>query len=76
MTTCEWQDIFKDNLLEMLEDRGMTQRDLAEDSDLPVATIANYTTKRSTPSIKAIINMAYALDVSIDELIDFGDRIE
>ena len=76
MTTYEWQDIFKDNLLEILEDRGMTQRDLAEDSDLPVATIANYTTKRATPSIKAIINMAYALDVSVDELIDFGDRIE
>lgn len=76
MTILEWQNIFRDNLSEMLEERGMTQCDLAEDSGLAVSTINNYMTNRATPSVKAIVNIAYTLDVPIDELLDFGDRIE
>ena len=76
MTIKEWINVFSDNLVDILEERGMTQMDLAKDSGLSVGSINAYIHKQSPPGIKAIINIAYALDMSIDELIDFGDRIE
>lgn len=76
MTLKEWTDAFGDNLSELLEERGMTQHDLVIDSGLSAGSINAYIRKQSPPGIKAIINIAYALDVSVDELVDFGDRIE
>jgi transcriptional regulator with XRE-family HTH domain len=76
MTLKEWTDTFGDNLSELLVERGMTQHDLAMDSGLSAGSINAYIRKQSPPGIKAIINIAYALDVSVDELVDFGDRIE
>lgn len=76
MTIKEWIDNFGDSLSEILEEKGMTQRDLAKDAGLPISSVNAYIRKQSPPGIKAIINMAYALDMSVDELIDFGERIE
>ena len=76
MTIKEWIDNFGDSLSEILEEKGMTQRDLAKDACLPISSVNAYIRKQSPPGIKAIINMAYALDMSVDELIDFGERIE
>lgn len=71
----EWLDIFGDNLASMLYDARYTQRDLAEMSGLSESSISNYIHKRKMPSVKAIINIAYALDCNINDLIDFGDAI-
>ena len=76
MSEIEWLDIFGDNLVERLEEANMTQKELAEEAMLADSTISQYIHKVRTPSIKAIINIAYALDCDVDELIDFGDIIE
>lgn len=76
MTLKEWTDAFGNNLSELLEERGMTQHDLVVDSGISAGSINAYIRKQSLPGIKAIVNIAYALDVSVDELVDFGDRIE
>lgn len=76
MTLKEWIDNFGDNLVEILQEKGMTQNDLVRDSGISAGSINAYIHKQSPPGIKAIINIAYALDMSVDELIDFGDRIE
>ena len=75
MSEIEWLDIFGDNLVDMLKEARMTQRDLADDSGLSEATISAYINKKKIPGLKAIINIADALHCTIDELIDFGDRI-
>lgn len=75
MSELEWLEIFGDNLVDMLEDAKMTQRELADAAGLSEGTISHYINKTRLPGLKAIINIAYAMDVSIDELIDFGDRI-
>lgn len=72
----EWLDIFSDNLVELLEDRKMTQYELASDSGISTGSISAYINKQSIPGPKALINIAYSLDVSLDELMDFGSRIE
>lgn len=75
MTQTEWKEIFSDNLVSLLEERKMTQAQLARDSGVSTAMISDYVNKRSIPGLMAIVNIAYALDLSIDELVDFGEQI-
>lgn len=75
MSEQEWIDIFGDNLAEIMAEKGYTQRDLAEATGLSESTISQYINKKRMPTIRAIINMAYELDLSMDEFIDFGDRV-
>lgn len=76
MSELEWLDIFGDNLRGIIDEYGITQSELAEDIGVSEAAISNYIHKKKMPSIKTIINMAYALDMDIDELIDFDDTID
>lgn len=76
MTETEWLDIFSNNLLELMRERGYSQGDLADDTGLSKMAISYYINKQRIPGIRAIINIAYILDCDVSELIDFGDRIE
>ena len=75
MTEVEWLDIFGDNLREIMADKGYSQRELADATGLSEGAISYYLNKRCIPSIRAIINMAYELNVDLNDFIDFGDRI-
>lgn len=75
MSELEWMDIFADNLVDILKYANMTQRELADVSGLAESTISQYISKKRLPSIPSIINISYALDIDINELIDFGERI-
>ena len=76
MTQLEWRNIFANNLLEILDEQGLSQAQLARDAGLSVSRINDYINQKATPSIFAVINMAYALDMEVSELIDFDERIE
>ena len=71
----EWKEIFSNNLIDILEDRGMSQAQLARDSGLSVSRVSEYINRNATPTIFALINIADALDMDIGELVDFGDTI-
>ena len=75
MSEMEWLNIFGDNLADILREYRLTQRELADAAGLAESSISQYIHKQTIPSLKAIINIADALGMSIDELIDFGDRI-
>ncbi len=58
--------------------RGLSQADLAEYADLSVPYISHIETGRSKASLETIVNIASALDVSVDRLLNgnqdiFGD---
>lgn len=76
MTEAEWLDIFSHNLQEYLVEYGANQSDFAEVTGLSQMAISNYLNGRRIPNLRALINMAYELGVSLDDFIDFGDRIE
>ena len=76
MTINEWKDIFGDNLVSLLRERRMTQVDLAIESGISASMISDYINKRSVPGLPAVINIAYALDVAVDELVDFEEPID
>ena len=75
MTQYEWKHIFSSNLLGLLKEKDMSQIQLSRDSGVSPAMISDYINERSVPGIFAVINMAYALDVEVSELIDFDERI-
>ena len=75
MSEVEWLDIFSANLVDALKDANMTQRELADDCGLSESIISDYVHGKKIPGLKAIINISYSLDCTIDDLIDFGERI-
>jgi len=75
MRQSEWKNIFGNNLADILIEKKMSQAQLARDSGVSMAMISDYINKRSVPGVFAIINIAYALDMDIGELIDFGDQV-
>lgn len=76
MSEQEWLDIFADNLRDIMEEKRVSQHELSRDTGIAQSTISRYLTKRQMPGVKAIVNIAYALDCDFDELMDFGDMIE
>lgn len=76
MTQFEWRRVFASNLVSILEEKGMSQAQLARDSGVSAGMISDYINNISVPGIFALINIAYALDMEVSELVDFGDRIK
>ena len=76
MSEVEWMKIFGDNLKEIMDEQGYTQRDLAEATGLSEASISNYANARTMPTVRAIINLSFELGMPFEDFINFGDRIE
>ena len=76
MSESYWMQTFGNNLNYFMEQANMTQEELARATGLTQASISRYASGRQMPGVRAIINIANALGVTTDELIDFGDMIE
>ena len=76
MTITDWSNCFSEKLAELMVDRRITQNELSQESGVSAGSISAYLNKRALPGIKAILNIAFVLDVDVDELIDFGDTID
>lgn len=44
-------------------------------SGISDAAISTYLLRQNTPGVRAILNIAHALDIPVDELIDYGADI-
>ena len=76
MTQAEWRNVFGNNLVAILQEKGMSQVELALDTGISTGRISEYINEKTTPSIYALINIAYALDMDVSELVDFDERID
>ena len=76
MSESEWLMFFSDSLLSIMKDRRMSQRELAERSGISDGTISKYINGIQIPKITALVNIALALDCSIDDLAQFNEMIE
>jgi transcriptional regulator with XRE-family HTH domain len=58
------------NLKRLRKEKGMTQLDLVKKADITMSTLTNIETGVSdNPTMKTLVAIADALDVSVDELI-------
>ena len=76
MSEAEWIDIFGDNLRDILIEQWTPQEELAEAIGVSEGTVSKYIRKKMMPSVRSLINMCYELDISLDELMDFGCKVE
>lgn len=65
----DFSQILRDNLKDVMRQRGFTQALLAEKADITEATISRYLAGVHSPKIEYIAKMAAALNVSIDYLL-------
>ena len=62
-------EIFGDNLRDLMEDVRINQSELAKESQLAQCTIIKYLNKQRMPSMKAIMNLCYALNCDYNDLL-------
>lgn len=72
----EWNDIFGDNLRDILKETGYSQTDLSNSTNLKRESINKYIKKYRTPKITSLIEMSAEFNISLHELAFFGDRID
>lgn len=75
MNELDWLIDFGQNLREFMYEAGVTQKDLAIKLNISQSTISRYLNGTQMPTAKVIVNLSYALDRDISELIDFGSII-
>ena len=75
MTEQEWINIFGDNLVDILREKDMSQRELAKAMNIEESTISRYIHKQKMISTKNLVNMSHVLGITVDDLAYFGDKI-
>lgn len=76
MTRKEWLYNFGVNLRRLMEEKGVSQSELAQVLDMSEATVSRYLNEKQTPTMDVVVNIAYELRVTVDELIDFGEPVD
>ncbi len=77
MTVFELMEDIGINIEHFLNERGMKQKQLADKVGVSKSTISAYINGERLPSIVTLINICYALDCEIEDLIIlYGDEIE
>lgn len=69
MTEVEFIDIFKGNLRSLMDEVGYSQQELAQEAKIDQSTISKYLNGTRMPSVRALNNIAIALNCTVDELI-------
>ena len=75
MTKKEWRRKFSSRVLQALGELDMTQSRLAIKSNVSIGMISRYLACTSTPSATVALNIAKVLGIPVNELIDFGEKV-
>lgn len=75
MSEVQWLIEFGKSLKDLLEYAGTSQGELADIIGVSQATISRYVTGQQMPTMDNIVEIAFALDCNIDDLINFGESI-
>ena len=58
-----------------LDQRWMSQKELSLETGLSTSTISYYINGERMPTLKNVLNIAYAIDCSIEDLVVTGEHI-
>ncbi|MBA4143570.1 MAG: transcriptional regulator [Nitrosospira sp.] len=68
-----YSQIFFTNILRILDERGMTQKELSERAGISTAFISDLTKGQGNPSIRTMEAISIALDVPLPLLLEVTD---
>lgn len=71
-----WRAKFAEKLSKKMNEKGYNQSTLAYKANLTQPAISRYLSGLSTPDVRAVINLSYALGCTMEELVAFGERIQ
>lgn len=72
----DWLMDFRRNLIGMMREKNMNQRELAEKSKISEVTISRYLNCHRYPSAIALVNLAHALECDLEDLAWQYDLVE
>lgn len=75
MTEQEWRRRFAIKLSILIRKSNITRRELADKANICESSLSFYLSCKKSPNFRTIVNLAYALGCSIDDLVFFGERI-
>lgn len=76
MTEQEWRERFAKQLKIKMRNRNVDQRELARRINVSEISISRYRKARRTPPAHILVDMAIALECTVDELANFGELVE
>ena len=71
----EWLCGFRFRVRQLMNEKNITQRELAYKLYISEAAVSRLLNGNLMPSMKTVINISYALNVSIDRIAYLGGRI-
>lgn len=75
MTIEVWKKKFGRNLENRMNENGFSQMDLSRKTDISQPRIYDYMRGKCIPNGWRLVNLARALECSVDDLVDFGEMI-
>ena len=75
MKEIDFIDIFANNLRYAMNYANISQRELADASGLDESVISRYLRGHVMPSTRCLVNIAYALDCDISDLIPCDELV-
>lgn len=71
-----WRQLFAERLKEIMQERNLTQNDIAMMAGVTQSQISRILSCKSTASIKVINNLSYSLRIKIDSLVLFKELLK
>lgn len=71
MTEADLLITFSNNLRYMMSEHCINQSELSRESGISRQAINSYLNAQRMPSLKAVINLSYALNCDLDDLVPF-----
>lgn len=68
--------IFADNLSDIMDEVGISQRQLAKKAHITEAALSRYLNKQRMPNMKTFMNLCYALQCEYSDLLPTYSMVE
>ena len=75
ITESELIEVFRNNLIDMMEEKGYSQKDLSYETGLSEMTISRYVNGQSMPKLSALFNLAVVFDCELEDLVGYVDMV-
>ena len=75
MKEIDFISVFADNLRYTMNYNNISQRELADASGIDESVISRYLRGRVMPSTRCLVNIAYALDCHVEDLIPCDELV-
>ena len=68
--------IFADNLSDIMDEVGISQRQLAKKAHITEAALSRYLNKQRMPNMRTFMNLCYALECEYSDLLPTYSMVE